>query len=255
MKGPDYVTAPSCWKLLVIRWHLQDHHIKRSLKRPNKKNLHFHLFLLGRPSLGVQSRYTWIFFMILFQPFFHVFRRKASRPLLCTPLAWPSKKELVYLWRLAGERNACDFSSTDRSHGQNRFFSKNKCFQDVSKTKPWKDQTSDRTCCFSLQTFMIFCRSTATPELPASPFLGLGQSLIRWWLLFQASLGDLLGYYAGPSPEAGRDANFSRWRDQFFVDGWPSWLRRRVFIYSSVFSCFQYWTWDFFLGGVEGNIS
>lgn len=139
MKGPDYVTAPSCWKLLVIRWHLQDHHIKRSLKRPNKKNLHFHLFLLGRPSLGVQSRYTWIFFMILFQPFFHVFRRKASRPLLCTPLAWPSKKELVYLWRPQGSDGCVIwFASTEKPMVRTDFFSKKQVFPRRFENKTMK---------------------------------------------------------------------------------------------------------------------
>lgn len=178
--------------------------------------------------------------------------------LYCAPL-WPDLPRRSW-FICEGPKGAMgvwyDLQAPKNPWSEQIFFQKNRCFQDVSKTKPWKDQTSDRTCCFSLQTFMIFCRSTATPELPASPFLGLGQSLIRWWLLFQASLGDLLGYYAGSSPEAGRDTNFSRWRDQFFVNGWPSWLRRRVFIYSSVFSWFQDWTWDFFIGeAVEGNIS
>ena len=172
--------------------------------------------------------------------------------LYCAPL-WPDLPRRSW-FICEGPKGAMgvwyDLQAPKNPWSEQFFFQKNRCFQDVSKTKPWKDQTSDRTCCFSLQTFMIFCRSTATPELPASPFLGLGQSLIRWWLLFQASLGDLLGYYAGSSPEAGRDTNFSRWRDQFFVNGWPScWLRRRVFIYSSVFSWFQDWTWDFFIGG------
>ena len=51
----------------------------------------------------------------------------------------------------------------------------------VSRTrfeKKHDEKNSDRTCCFSLQRFMIFCLSTATPKLPASPFLGLGQSLM-----------------------------------------------------------------------------